>query len=97
MLIIFFDIKEIVHKEFVLVDRTANPAYYYGDRENVRRLRPELWRQKNWVLYHHNTPSHTSFLPWIFLTKNNMTIIPHPPCLLFSVSPIEDKAERPPF
>jgi hypothetical protein len=34
MLIIFFDIKAIVHKEFVLVG--------HGNRENVQRLRPEL-------------------------------------------------------
>jgi hypothetical protein len=28
MLIILFDIKGIVHKEFVLANQTANPAYY---------------------------------------------------------------------
>jgi hypothetical protein len=34
MLIIFFHIKSIIHKEFVLADQTANSAYYcdvYGD------------------------------------------------------------------
>jgi hypothetical protein len=30
-------------------------------RENVRRLRPELWGQKNWLLHHDSAPSHTSF------------------------------------
>jgi hypothetical protein len=35
-----------------------------------------------------------SFSPGIFFTKNNMTVLPHPP--YFSVSPIEDKTERPP-
>jgi hypothetical protein len=37
MFTIFFDIKEIVHKEFVLADQTVNSAYYcefYG--ENVK-------------------------------------------------------------
>jgi hypothetical protein len=29
--------------------------------ENVRRLRPELWRQNNWLLHHDNASSHTSF------------------------------------
>jgi hypothetical protein len=29
MLIIFFDIKGIVHKEFVLVGQTVNSTYYY--------------------------------------------------------------------
>jgi hypothetical protein len=46
MIIIFFDIKGIVHKEFFLTDRTANSAYYRDElrrlRENVRRLRPNL-------------------------------------------------------
>jgi hypothetical protein len=27
-------------------------------RENVRRLRPELWRQKNWKLHHYSAQSH---------------------------------------
>jgi hypothetical protein len=64
-LILFFDIKGIVHKEFVLADQTVNSAYYCDVlrrlRENVKRLRPELWRQKNWLLHHDNAPSHTSF------------------------------------
>jgi hypothetical protein len=37
----------------------------------------ELCQQKNWLL-HHNTPSHTSFFTGEFLSKNNMTVIPHP-------------------
>jgi hypothetical protein len=66
MLIIFFDIKGIVHEEFVLAGQTLNSAHYYGHlrrlRENVQRLRSELWRQKNWLLHHDSAPSHTSFL-----------------------------------
>jgi hypothetical protein len=65
MLIIFFDIMGIVYKEFVLASQTVNSIYYCDVlrrlHENVRRLRPELWQQKNWVLHHDNAPSHTSF------------------------------------
>jgi hypothetical protein len=47
MLIIFFDIKEIAHKEFVLADQIVNYAYYCDAlrrlRENVQRIRSELW------------------------------------------------------
>jgi hypothetical protein len=79
MLIIFFDIKGNVQNEFILTGQTVNSVYYRDVlqwlRENVRRLRPELWRQKNWLLHHNNAPSHTS----IFADKNNMTVIPHPP------------------
>jgi hypothetical protein len=64
--------------------------------EIVRRLRPELWRQKNWLLHHYNAPSHTSFFTRELWARNNVTVVP-PPSLLFSVSPIEDKTERPPF
>jgi hypothetical protein len=51
MCIIFFHIKGIVHKEFVVAGQTVNSAYYYVVlqqlRENVQRLRPKLWQQKN--------------------------------------------------
>jgi hypothetical protein len=44
---IFFDIQEIVHKEFASAGQTVNSANCFGAlwrlRENVRRLRPELW------------------------------------------------------
>jgi hypothetical protein len=100
MLIILFDIKGIVHKEFGLAGQTANFAYSCDIllrlRENVQRLRPELWRQKNWLFRHDSVPSHTSsFTREIFFTKNNMTVAP--PKLLFSVSPISYKTERHPF
>jgi hypothetical protein len=57
------------------------------------KTRPELWQQ-NWLLHHDNAPSNTSFSTRGFLTRNNMAIVPHK---LFSVSPIQDKTERPPF
>jgi hypothetical protein len=56
MLIILFDNKWIVPKEFVLAGQTVNSAYCCDVLrrmlENVRRLRPELWREKNWLLHH---------------------------------------------
>jgi hypothetical protein len=46
IVIIFFDIKGIAHKEFVLAGQTVNSAYYCDVlrrlRENLQRLRPEL-------------------------------------------------------
>jgi hypothetical protein len=81
MLIIFFDIKEIVHKEFVLAGQTVNSSHYCDIlrklRENVQRLRYELWRQTNWLLHHDNAPSHSSIFTRESLTNNNMTC--HPP------------------
>jgi hypothetical protein len=83
MFSILFDINWIIHKEFVLVGKAVNCAYYCDVLrrllENARRLRTELWRQKNWLLHHNNALSHTSFLTREFFTKSNMTTIPHSP------------------
>jgi hypothetical protein len=51
----------------------------------VRRLRPKLWHQKNWLLHHYNAPAHTFLFIREFFTKNKMTAIPHPP--YFSLFP----------
>jgi hypothetical protein len=89
ILIIFFDIKGIVHKEFLLAGQAVNSAYYCDVllrlRENVRRFRPELWLQF----------SHFRFHQGIFFYQKQHDCSPHPP--YFSVSSTEDKTERPPF
>jgi hypothetical protein len=83
--------KGIVHEQFVLAGQAVNSTHYCEVsrrlRENVRRLRPELWRQKNWLLHHGSTPSHTSIFTMKFLTKNNMS----PLTLLYSLSSFEDQ------
>jgi hypothetical protein len=70
-IIIFF------HNEFVLSGQIFNPSYYcdvlWRVRENVRRPYPELWRQKNLVLNHDSTQSHTSVFSreWVFSQKQH--------------------------
>ena len=82
MLIIFLDIRGIVHKEFVPPGQTVNGKFYCEVlrrlRENVRRKRPEMWKNGNWLLHHDNAPAHTSLVVREFLTKNNVTTVPHP-------------------
>jgi hypothetical protein len=82
ILVIFFDITGIVHKEFVLAGQTVDSAYYCDIlrrlHENVRRIRLELWRQKYWFLHHDNAEIPTSFFTGEFFIKNNMTVVPHP-------------------
>jgi hypothetical protein len=97
MLIILFDIKGIVHKEFVLAGQIINSAYYcdilWQLRENVRRLRSKLLRQKNWLLHHDNSLSHTFLFSREFLTKDIMTVVLHPPYI--SLFPrLKHKTER---
>ena len=58
MLICFFDQKGIVHKEFVPPGQTVNAAFYVkvlkGLWENVRRKRPDQWRNNTWLLHIRN-------------------------------------------
>jgi histone-lysine N-methyltransferase SETMAR len=83
MLIIVFGIKGFDRKEFVLTGQTVNSAYdcevLRRLPENVRRLRPKLWRQKNWLLHHDNGQFYTSSFTGEYLTKHNITLVPHPP------------------
>ena len=82
MLIIFFDVRGIVHKEFVPPGQTVNGKFYCEVlrrlRENVRCKQPEMWKNGNWLLHHDNAPAHTSLVMREFLTKNNVTTVPHP-------------------
>jgi hypothetical protein len=47
----FFDIEDVVHHEFLLQGQTVNRWYYLKVmkrlRENVRRKRPQLWRNNS--------------------------------------------------
>ncbi|UYV68193.1 hypothetical protein LAZ67_5003332 [Cordylochernes scorpioides] len=49
-----------------------------GD-EAIRKKRPDLWKNKNWLLHHDNAPAHTSLLVRDFLAKNNTLMMPQPP------------------
>jgi hypothetical protein len=87
---LFFDINGIVHKECVLASQAVISTYYCNV---LRRLRQNVRRQKNWLLHHDNLI--LPFFTWELLTKYCLTDFPHPSH--FSVSPIQDKTERPPF
>ena len=41
--------------------------------------RPDQWRNNTWFLHHDNAPAHAALLTWLFLTNNNMTVVPYPP------------------
>ena len=48
-------------------------------REAIRQKRPDLLKNRIWLLHHDNTSAHTSLLVREFLAKNNTLVIPQPP------------------
>ena len=52
---------------------TVNKEYYRqvmrNLREAIREKRPDLWKNKNWLLHHDNALTHTSLLVNDFLAK----------------------------
>jgi len=64
MLLTFFDIRGIVHYEFVLNGQTVIQVYYLEVlgrlHEKVRWKRPELFANNSWILHHDNAPAHTA-------------------------------------
>ena len=82
MLTVFYDSEDVVHYEFLPQGRTVNKEYYLEVmqrlREDVRKKRPDAWRENRWILQHDNAPSHSSFLFHDFLAKNATTVLPQP-------------------
>jgi hypothetical protein len=56
-----FDIKDILHYQFIPQGQTVNQAYYMEIpkwlQEVVRRKKPELW-PNDWILHHQNASTH---------------------------------------
>ena len=83
MLIIFFHIEGIMHKEFVPPGQMVNGKFYCDVlrwmRENICRKRSDKWHNNCWVLHHDNTPAHASLVVRQFLASMNTTVITHSP------------------
>nr|APL98296.1 truncated putative DD34D transposase [Bactrocera tryoni] len=83
MLIVFFDIRGVVHYEYVPTGQTVNKEYYLGVmrrlRDAIRRKRPSLWANNSWILHHDNAPSHKAIIVNEFLAKHSTNIIEQAP------------------
>jgi len=79
MLLTFFDIRGIVHYEFLPTGQTVNQVYYLEVlerlRENIRQKRPELFANSSWILHHDNATAHTSLSVMGFLATKQTTVL----------------------
>ncbi|UYV68686.1 PGBD5 [Cordylochernes scorpioides] len=81
IIIVFFDIREIIHCEFVPQGQTVNSAFYL---EVLRRLKRGIARVRIDIkdtvkLHHDNATNYTAFIITNFLARSNTSVIPHPP------------------
>jgi len=82
MFISSFNIKCIVHFEFIPQGHTVIQAYYVEVlkwlHETVHRERPELW-PNNWILHYDNAPTHKALSVKQFLVQKLLSETEHPP------------------
>jgi len=62
-IIVFFDSRDIVRKEFFSLGQAVNPVFYKDD----------------WVLQPYNAPPHNALSIREFLAKKRIPVLPHPP------------------
>jgi len=71
-----------VHKEFVQEGCTVNAEYYKGvlDRQisQIRRVRPALYRTRDFFLLHANDPAHSAAKIRQLLTQKQVATLNHP-------------------
>lgn len=83
MLIIFYDSKGIVHKEFVPEGQTVNGEFYLSVLHRlwsrIVRVRPEYPAGKQLFLLHDNAPPHKTLKVREFLNQKQICVIDHPP------------------
>jgi hypothetical protein len=86
MLIVLFDIKAIVHFEFIPQDQTANQVYYVEVLkqlcEAVHRKGSELW-PNDWNPYHDNAPALKALSGDQLLAQKSIIEGEHPPYSLY--------------
>ena len=79
MLIAFFDVRGIVHMEFLLQGQTINQHVYKEILRcllcSVLKKRRELWQDNSWLLHHDNAPAHNALNIRQFLVEKNIAML----------------------
>jgi len=79
-MIVFFEIQDIVHVDWVPEGQTVNQVYYKEFLTNLHervRRRPEMWKNGSWVLHQDDKPAHNALSVRTFLMKQ-ITVLKHP-------------------
>ena len=91
MLIVFFDSQGTVHNVVVQEGYPVNAQYYKGVLErlisHIRRVRPALYRTRDFFLLHDNAPAHSAAKILQFLTRKQVATFNHSPPYSTDLSP----------
>ncbi len=83
MMTLFFDCKGIILIDFLRPRDTIDSPQYCETlrklKEALRRKRPELWKDRSFLLHHDNASPHTSDYTMKFIKKWNFNLLEHPP------------------
>jgi len=81
-LIVFFDIRGIVHHEYIPEGQTVKAEFCCKVlrrlRKDIRRKRLELWCAGNCLLHEDNAPSRRALVTREFLAHKGIITLPHP-------------------
>ncbi len=76
-MITFFDVRGIIHYEFVELETTVNALYYKTVLQKVKKVvKKKRGSDHHSFLHHDNAPSHHSLIVEQYLTKKVVTAIP---------------------
>jgi hypothetical protein len=89
-LIYFFDIRGIIHFEFVPKGTTVNQTFYVEVlkrlTDTTKRKRGEMWRDHLLILHHNNVPAHYLLRVSQFLAGKGISAMDHLPYFPYSAS-----------
>jgi hypothetical protein len=93
MLAVFFDIKGVVHHEFLCQGQRVNHWYYLEmlkcpPKRKRQERKTSFVGKQSWFVHHDIAPAHTSLLIRDFLSNTNTTVLPQPPCS-FDLAPAD--------
>ncbi len=83
MLTLFCDAKGVILMDWLQLKEKIDSTRYVETlsklKENLHQKRPDLWKDRDFLLHHDNTSPHTSFETTKKIQKWGLSLLPHPP------------------